>query len=536
MDHAISHLRKYSGTLVILSLALSALLFPACNDKDDKTSPGIAVINNVYKISLDFTRVDSAGLDPFVVTAYLTNNSAPVSGATLAILVGKPSDASIPSVSAVAEPGPGQYRFTVTPDQTGEYPVTVRYGDFSITRTPLVLADVNGGWEQPMSVPGYVNTEGYEDGVTVSPDGEYLFVQTGPMYFSGILQAGFDCSGDRTVEPCASSIWGNNTRGSYSSPDRPGFFTGRINTSNNTLRHNSSLWQVPDGGAPIFAPITLFYGFKRQSDGSFKEPFYLAFDDLNDAIINPFGMSFKMNGAGSATMIFALQDTTTNGFDVYTADITLGRNNSLGTYTTGTNPGDPPVRDAGNFASRPVSFGDTDGTQGNPHLFYLPDGTIHSIWTDDEYDSAVDAYGDYHDITVYLLDSGAFPDGVWTRFTLPSLINDASDQIQPFFTGKGLFFTQGTEIFTSDYNGAYTRADLENSANWSAPVRILAKDDSLAVGTILAIGEPTLANYNGEEYLYFVYGYVREKNQAYIDAGYGISYDFDMQAGFIKKR
>ncbi len=493
-------------------------------------------------ISLAFERIENAGLDPFKVTATITTNGTPVTGVDLAPVVPKGT------VSAITDNGDGTYSFTVTPPETGEYPVTVSYNGSSVTRTALVLLSVHPDWGQPMAVPGnYVNTEGYEDGVTISPDGEYLFVQYGPHYFSGFLLSLLNCGGVRTNAPCNTHVWTNCTKGPVSSPERPGFFTGRIR--NGGLLHNSNLFQVGEGAVPVFAPITMFYGFKRQADGTFGEPFYIAFLDENDAIINPFGMSFRMNSDGTATMIFSMDDssqqspvvtgvadgTVDSKFDVYTTTITPGQNTVLGKYTPGAASGitnrDTP------FNAVLIDFGSTGingnhGTQGNPHLYYLPDGTVNSIWTDDEYDdddAIADNDSDVKDISVYVL-TGSFPSGTWTKVVLPSPVNTTGEEIQPFFDGTALYYTKDTNIFMSSFSGEKTPAGYGDTSKWAGPSQVLGKDSSTHIGSIIAIGEPTLCTYRGEKYLYFVYAVIRDNTDPS-----GLP-DLNMQAGFIRQK
>jgi len=493
-------------------------------------------------VSLSFERIDSAGLDPFKVTVTVRTNNTPVTGAVLERTVPKGT------VSAITDNGDGTYSFTVIPAETGEYPVTVSYNGSSVTRTALVLLSVHSDWGQPMAVPGnYVNTEGYEDGVTISPDGEYLFVQYGPHYFSGIILSILDCGNSLATSPCDTHIWTNCTKGPVSSPERPGFFSGRFR--NGTLLHNSNLYQLSEGTFPFFAPVTMFYGFKRQEDGTFAEPFYIAFQDENDAIINPFGMSFRMNSDGTATMVFSMDDssqqsptvsgvaagTVDSKYDVYTVTITPGQNTIPGKYIPGasswiSNRSTP-------FNAVLIDFGSTGtdgnhGTQGNPHLYYLADGTVNSIWTDDEYDgddTITDNDDDYKKISVYVL-SGSFPSGTWTKVVLPSPVNTGAEEIQPFFNGTALYFTRDTNIFMSSFSGEKTTAGYGNTSNWGTPVQILGRDSSTHIGSIIAVGEPTLCTYRGEEYLYFVYAVIRDNTDPS-----GLP-DLNMQAGFIRRK
>ena len=297
----------------------------------------------------------------------------------------------------------------------------------------------------------------------------------------------------------------------------------------------------------------MIYGFKRQADGSFAEPFYLAFDDENDAIISPSGLSLMMHDDSTATIAFAMDDPSNPDWvdldgdgttdveslhDIYTTEITLGQNTLLGSFVTSGTPGTPPLRSTP-FPSQLVNFGKTGldgiaGTQGNPHLFYASGNAIQSIWTDDEFDAVDDP--DRGNIAVYLLTAGNFPDGSWSKILLPGVVNQPmpSNEIQPFFTGTGLYYTHSSdtelpEIYYAAYSGTQTQGDYENAANWGTPVKILQVGSSDTEGKIIAIGEPTIASYQGSEYLYFVYGYIRG-----YDSVSGLP-DIDMQAGYIKK-
>ena len=489
-----------------------------------------------YAITLGFERIASAGLDPFTVTATLTKDGAPFPGATLDVSVKKPSETSNPAVTAVADKGDGTYEFTVTPDQTGEHPVTVSYGGASITRIPLVFWDVHADWGQPVSVSGYVNTAGYEDRVTITPDGEYLFVQTGPYRFSSIFvyaepRATGGCGGDRLVPDRCEHPWINETYGTYTAPERPGFFDGRF--SGTTQLHNAASWGVGVDGAPVYAITTMFYGFKRQADGTFMEPFYMAFSDLEDGIIGPYGLSFRKNGDGTYTVIFTLKDgvTALDGFDIYTITEDLGQDINLGDYELGA----PPTRGA-YFPSTRVDLGDNSGTQGNSFLYHAVDGTVLSIWTDDEYDNDADTKM----ISVYVLTSGSFPSsGAWTKVVLPDSVNrDDHEAIQPTFTDGGLYFTEDVNVAFAAYSGNHDATGYGTGSNWTAPIIILMKDISVSsmkanatdIGKVLAIGEPTVAEVDGKTELYFVYGYIRG-----LDPITGIV-DLDMQAGYVRMK
>jgi hypothetical protein len=295
-----SHIMKpnqFSRLSHFTTLALVTAL-AACGG-GGSSSPGPA------SLTLTVERIDGPGLSAIQGTLHIARTGAPVLGASLTVA------ASSGTLSATQDLGAGDYRFLVTPDRTGEYRLDITFEGQVLTRTALVLGEVDGAWGQPMAVEGLVNTPGYEDGVTITPDGEYLFVQYGPWRFSAVelfktSRAAGGAGGDRLVPSTFNHPWIDTTIGPTGAPERPGLFDGRF--SGTALLHNSNLWGIPIDGTSNFAAITMFYGFKRQPDGSYREPFYLAFEDENDAIMNPFGLSFRMDGGDQATVLFSLDD------------------------------------------------------------------------------------------------------------------------------------------------------------------------------------------------------------------------------------
>ena len=496
--------------------------------KDSPQSETNSSVQSDANVTMQFKRIPQQGLDGIEVHVTFKE---PINNFNPAVDKGQ--------IQNVKQTASNRYQFELYGDKSGEYKISVNYHANVYTRTALILQDVSDEWEQPLSVEGYVNTQGYEDGVTITPDGEYLFVQTGPYRFSSLFvyaqpRENGGCGGSRLEPSRCNHPWINETIGTYSAPKRPHFFTSRFD--GNRQLHNALSWGLNEEEAPVFAMTTMFYGFKRQHDGSFKEPFYMAFDDLNDGIIGPFGLSFlKQEAPKKYTTIFAFKDAyTTNGsFDVYWYDATFEEDNTFGVYQLN-GVGKPPLRTT-NFASTLVDFGDNNGTQGNPFL-YAPDGKVQSIWCDDEYDNDADR----NKISVYFLNSGDFKSSSnWSKIVLPSTVNEDSKAArQPTFVNNQLFFAQDVNIALSKFNAQHTAKDLANPNNWSKPEIILQKDTSYNfykatdedIGKIIAIGEPTIATVDGKEVLYFVYGYIRS-----IDPITGLA-DLDMQAGYIKHR
>ncbi|MFT4649313.1 MAG: hypothetical protein ACI9X4_002552 [Glaciecola sp.] len=537
-----SHIMKpnqFSRLSHFTTLALVTAL-AACGG-GGSSSPGPA------SLTLTVERIDGPGLSAIQGTLHIARTGAPVLGASLTVA------ASSGTLSATQDLGAGDYRFLVTPDRTGEYRLDITFEGQVLTRTALVLGEVDGAWGQPMAVEGLVNTPGYEDGVTITPDGEYLFVQYGPWRFSAVelfktSRAAGGAGGDRLVPSTFNHPWIDTTIGPTGAPERPGLFDGRF--SGTALLHNSNLWGIPIDGTSNFAAITMFYGFKRQPDGSYREPFYLAFEDENDAIMNPFGLSFRMDGGDQATVLFSLDDpsdpvlvdTNSNGtfdvdprFDVFHCPITLGQNNTLGTYEVGSPPTPGPF-----YPASLVEFGRTGqqgifGTQGNPHLYLLPSGDVGSIWTDDEYDGGdldPDNDADVGDIAVQVLTAGSLSAGSWTQVALPANVNGGGHQTMPFFTGSGLYYFEDSSVHHSNYLGTDQAADYADPGNWEPSTLILGNDPGpgAVFGTMLAVAEPTLASIDGQDVLFFVYVIVRGT-----DATSNLP-DLDMQAGYVVRR
>jgi hypothetical protein len=127
------------------------------------------------------------------------------------------------------------------------------------------------------------------------------------------------CGDDRLIPERCTHPWLDNTIEPYCGPERPGFLNNWF--SGPTNLHNADSWGLGVDKSPIFAPSTMIYGFKRQTNGRFAEPFYFFYDE-NDAIVNESGLSLMPHGDGS--------DDVQSLHDVYTSEINLGQNNILG--------------------------------------------------------------------------------------------------------------------------------------------------------------------------------------------------------------
>lgn len=408
-------------------------------------------------LQLEVLREAGSGLDPVVAIVTATRAGVAAPGLTVTGAVNRGA------ASAVVDRGDGRYEFRVTPAGTGEHAVTVAAEGVSVTRTALVLFDVHEDWEQPEVVAGLVNTAGYEDGVTISPDGEWLFVQTGPFRWSGSVvfqtaRSAGGAGGNRLAPTPFSHPWLDTLIGPYTAPERPNFPNGRL--SGSLFLHNSLSWGVALGLAPNWGMSTQIYGFRRQADGSFAAPFRVAFADANDGLVTPYGLGLQMLGGAAARAVFSLDmpseldelvvdvagdglgggDDERSGIDLYSADIVLGQENLLGVFAPTGTPGMPP-RKATPFAAVPVELGRVGsdgvrGTQGN--VGYYEAGGRVVLFADDEYDRDADS----GEIVAHVQTGGVFPGGDWQKVVLPWVVNSGDDEIQPHFTGNELFFTR----------------------------------------------------------------------------------------------
>ena len=463
-------------------------------------------------VSLAFTRVPQAGLDDINVSATITENGSLLSGITPVVTLGSGT------ASSITESSNGIYDFTVTPESTGEIPITVSYGGVSKSATALSLYDIHTDWGQPMSVEGLVNTEGYEDGPVISADGEWLFIQTGPIYFSGLVYFPSAAGCNNTFVDCAATTHGNwvyDAVGPYAAPERPGFYTKRIVSGQ--INHFTDFY----GGLNIYSPPTLFYGFKRQADGSYKQPFRVSIDDNQEALLSPFGLYPRLDSPTTATILFAFNDPTDDlgddKHDIYTAPITLGEDNDLITFTTTAG------MTRASTTATVLNFPSHLGTQGNPHLYSNGDGTADSVWVDNEYNSDPTL-----DLFYYELTAGTFPSGAWSSITqlpIDKLDLPTSSESMPFFNGSTLYLHRDSGIVSSEYlGGAYSA-----SGSWSDTVSVIDGGGSCTdIGCISVVGEPTIATIDGKTYLFFVYALLRSYDGGAIG-------DLNMQIGVIEK-
>ncbi|MCB9742882.1 MAG: hypothetical protein H6741_05220 [Alphaproteobacteria bacterium] len=393
-------------------------------------------------------------------------------------LSGRPLDGGVLSLSAdggslgLAEHTGVVTRALLEPERDGELAVRVSDPErgLSLRRTALVLDRVAERWGQPMVVEGLVNTCGWEDGAALSPDGQHLLVQYLPVPIDCLLRPG--------RRYCRAAI------GPVSGPARPDMPGAERVDEEGHIHHGCPTTGLDPMPFPV--PPNALYGFTRQEDGSYAEPFVLGLEGL-DGCVAPWGPSFLPGDSPeTGRLVVALDDPYDDPASVPEAtEITLGAPLTLATW-------EKVDGNAERTSSLLAPLGLTrEGQNGNPHL---EDGGGR-LWFDDEVDA--------HAIFVTELDAEGGATGPITQ--LPTAVFEG-DESQPFFTGAQLFYRQTLTLMASDYLGG----ELGDPASWSTPEVQLGVADSGEAGAIAGVGEPTIATIGEQELLNFVYVVRRE--------------------------
>jgi len=453
-------------------------------------------------IQVEFQRIPEGFYSPFYV---LISSETPIVNPQVSC-----EDAA--SIGDMEKLNELEYRVLVTPALSGELDLVVSAENATtVEETLLVFYRVHDDWGQPRKVRGMVNTEGWEDGACISPDGEYLYLQYIAMPFPALID-GSD-----------KDIWNlvQYASGPFTAPLRPDYFRSRIG-DDGAIEHTFPLYGVTQEGSQIF-PMSSFYGFKKQSDGSFAEPFLLGINDQGNGNLNPFGLSLAGElPDGTVRAFFSFNDPRSNdaegsndaedtGNDIVTLSLVPGEKNIWGEYFNGT--AGEILRDEDTFQPQSLEY-TLAGNQGNPHVYH--DATASYLFTDDEvFDTPHEV-----DISYYQLEEeGSYPLGPWAgpyplagKINLPGSDAEFSDnrEVQPYFDGSQLIFSRDSQLYRCDYLGGSPGDDsswgevevllqglmaIPEGEDW------LASEDS----AIFYCGEPSTVIMDNKEILYFIY-------------------------------
>ncbi|HEY8099513.1 MAG TPA: hypothetical protein VIF82_02075 [Burkholderiaceae bacterium] len=453
----------------------------------------------------------SGAAAPLTLNLDFTRNTAPADGSFKAIVWlsnpggGVVSFSSAPSVvstrgsvSALVARGDGKQEVTITPDaqKTGEYMVTaaaaVSGSAASVSHTAIVMEQVAGGWGQPFSIDGLVNTNATQDSLAVSPDGQYLFLQYYPVTLSCIL------SGDPNSAFCQTPL------GPVTAPQRPNM-PGASRVGLNSIHQGCP--SIGFDPSPVPVPPIAMYGFHRQADGSYAEPFVFTFTG-NDGCFAPWGPSLHANGDGSYRMFTAFNDPRNAGgasdfAHVYDFNFSPGTTQVLGNVSYSG------AIQISNFILNQATIAGADTHRGNPHVYYNGN-TPSLLFYDDETQPAAAQY-----IHVSQWNGSSWDASIALNFA-PFNTTGFGDT-QPYFDGSQLILRNGSQLLAYAYNGGA----LANASSWGSPTVLLAPQAAgVQAGSVIVIGEPTMATINGQQMLYFIYGLYRADGSVNLRAGY----------------
>lgn len=362
-------------------------------------------------------------------------------------------------------------------------------GMVPVAREALPLHSRDPFWGAAEFVPGVVNTPAWEDSSEISPDGEWLIVST-----YAVVDA-FSCTlASFGVDAPAC----NAVIGPYAAPERPDMpGAERIDGQGRISHRVPELCLVGEDGAnfPVAMPPTAAYGFRRQADGTFAEPFVIAYG-MGGYSVAPFGFSFVGGVEGrQATVVYGHADV--REFDdkgltpnLYVAPITLGEANILGRFTCDFTAG---LQYLDGVDER-LPLLPHSVHKGNPFL----EADRARVWFDDE--------GSDRSLVYFSVRSGE----TWSERIPAAAPVNVEDQAsyQPYLHGDRLFWASS---FNAIRSAVLEAADPADEGAWSAPRADVAlapptsAPDAAAPGTVVAIGEPSLAvDPDGVTWMYFV--------------------------------
>lgn len=437
-------------------------------------------------LSVAYDRVVAEGLQLISVTATLTSNGAPVTGAAVTVT-------TVDGVySAVTELGAGRYLAFVLPyAPSGHVRLVTSGGGKVLPHTALMLPQLAETWGLAEPVPGLVNTPGYEDSAEVSPDGEWLLVSDySPVDLVCCLIGTCGATPAPRLDPAGAHC--NTSLGPTTGSARPRL-PGLSRVISPTVIHDEAPsigYDMPDGvDLPVALPPLTGYGFRRQADGSFRQPFLLGFKV--DGVSTPFGYTFAGPVVGSsATLVFAYDDLRnvrgdyepSTGVDVFRDPVTLGVDHNFGTFSV-----DAQGRPVTDRFPTAIPLPDRAGQQGNPAV------SSDGLWFDTENEAE----------DLFFAAGNPLGSATLAAPVKVALSQSVRHETQPYLHQGRLYFAADQAAILSS-----ARAPGGNPAlatTWGAERLELAAEVSTRVGAVIAIGEPSLSVRGGVSSLYFIY-------------------------------
>jgi hypothetical protein len=107
--------------------------------------------------------------------------------------------------------------------------------------------------------------------------------------------------------------------------------------------------------------------------------------------------------------------------------------------------------------------------------------------------------------------------GSATALNFPPFNTTGFGDTQPYFDGTQLILRNGSKLLSYAYN----LGPMANPASWAAPVTLFAPANvAPQAGSVVVVGEPTVATIGGQEVLFFVYGIHQTNGSVNLRAGY----------------
>jgi len=457
-------------------IAEGGVIFPPISDA---STPDAAVSDADAAVGHTLTLGLRRGAGNITVTVRVLS-SGTLDGSQTPVLTVAGGTASALTPTATA----GEFQGTITPSGVDlEVPITASAHGATITRTALMLSNIDDSLDQPEAVPGLVNTEGVEDGINVSPDGQWLLVGTySPVDVYTCAAGGFTYA----TPACAAIV------GPYGAPERPSML-GASRIQGGTYTNGCPSVGLLPPQTYAFIPVAA-YMFRRAADGTFGEPHVIGAGA--DGCLGPYGYSFAASPVGNSAKLLFSQDDPFDApdtkADIYFLDAVLGQDNIWATYSLQNGAAKvsdmKAVRIAPTLAARQgnpayangiLAWDDEDQEESARRLFFAPlSGTLP---------------------TVTAADAGPVGDAGAQVIAIPQA---GEEQIQPAFDGDDLYWFGANGISrSSNLDGGA----LSASSSWS-PRKVMLAPGTSANRPILAVGEPTVARLpDGGKELYFVY-------------------------------
>jgi hypothetical protein len=161
------------------------------------------------------------------------------------------------------------------------------------------------------------------------------------------------------------------------------------------------------------------------------------------------------------------------------------------------------------FVLKPASIAGIDVHRGNPHVHYQGQ-TPSLLFYDDETRPAASQY-------IFVAQWNGTSWNAATALDFPPFNTTGFGDTQPSFDGSQLILRNGLRLLSYAYNGGA----LGSASSWGPPAVLLAPQSAgVQAGSVVVVGEPTVATIDGRQVLFFVYGIQQADGSINLRAGH----------------